>query len=48
MIKSYFMFDWLWSHLEVLECSGAGGMIKNDHLEKMNGEYYKFINKIDP
>ena len=44
MIKYNFMFDWVWSHLGVLDCSGAGRMIKDDQHKKMDSEYYKFIN----
>ena len=44
MNKCYFMFDWVWSHLGVLDCSGAGRMINDDYNKKMNSEYKKFIN----
>lgn len=47
MNKSYFMFDWVWS--QNLECSGAAlKMITDDYNKKMDSEYKKFINKIDP
>ena len=48
MVKYNYMFDWVWSHLGVLDCSRAGRMIKDDYIKKMDSEYKKFINKIVP
>ena len=48
MVKYNFMFDWVWSHLGVLDCSGAAKMITDDYHKKMDSKYKKFINKIDP
>ena len=42
MNKYYFLFDWIWSHIGVLDCSRAGKWIKDDHIKKMDSEYKKF------
>mgnify|MGYP001221709838 FL=1 len=44
MVKCNFMFEWVWSQMGVLECSGAAKMITDDYLKKMDSEYKKFIN----